>query len=87
MSAVKTSDIPKIPVQFEKTLKDYKAAFLKYQELRKKAGVNVSRLDALWKINQDHALHIEDCLIERFGKEVAETMLESVIGWKSLPRA
>jgi hypothetical protein len=87
MSGVDTSEIPKMPIQLQKTLEDYKVAFLKYQELRRKPGINVSRLDAVWKKNQGHALQIEASLVKRYGKEVAEGMLESAIGWKSLPRA
>ena len=76
----------KIPVQFEKPLKDYVAAFAKFEEMRKRPGVNVRALDDMWKEHQGIILQIEESLVNKFGKEVAEELLQSAIGVKTLPR-
>jgi hypothetical protein len=81
---METRNIPKLPIQLEKPLRDYKIAYAKYQELRAKPGADVRRLDEAWKKNQKLVFQIEDSLIRQYGQEAAEEMLEQAIGWKTL---
>ena len=83
---METEETPKLPVQLEKPLRDYKEAYLRYQELRKRPSTNVLQLDLQWKRAQVPALRIEENLITHYGKEAAERMIEQVTGWKTLPR-
>jgi hypothetical protein len=81
-----TKGIAKLPVQFERPLREYKAAYLKYMEMRSRPGADAPRLASVWRQYQTAALQIEARLIREYGKEVAEQMLEQAIGWKTLPR-
>lgn len=80
------TDIPKLPIQFEKQLKDFKIAYLRYLELRGRPGANVNLLDGVWRKNQALLIPIEVALVNQFGKEITEVMLEQAIGWRTLPR-
>ena len=82
---MQTKEIPKIPVQIEKKLKDYLAAFVKYQEMRKRPGIAVRTLDQLWRKNQSIVLQIEADLIRKYGKQTAEEMLEEAIAVRTMP--
>jgi hypothetical protein len=76
----------KLPAQFERPLKEYKAAYIKYQEMRSRPGADVPRLASVWRQYQIPALQIEANLIREYGKQTAEEMLEQAIGWRTLPR-
>lgn len=78
--------IPKMPGQFERPLKDYVAAYEKFQEMRKRPGADVQTLDDVWRKNQGAVLELEASLIRLFGKRMAEEMLQAAVGVRTLPR-